>query len=101
MASLITSNERQRGNEKKNGIEFLSYISFLKGEREREEASFHLFFDPEASCSVFGSQKRNASLSMDCVITFQAFLVPASHPHEGFCVTFGSFLEAFSVRILP
>ena len=87
---------------KKNGIEFLFFISFLKGERERERGRHSIyFFGPEASCSVFGSQKRNASLSMDCVITFQAFLVPASHPHESFCVTFGSFLEAFSVRILP
>ena len=37
---------------------------------------------------------------MDCVITFQTFLITASHPHECFRVTFGSFLEAFSVRIL-
>lgn len=37
---------------------------------------------------------------MDWVITFQAFFIAPSHPHEGLCVTFGGFLEAFSVRIL-
>jgi len=38
----------------------------------------------------------------NCVVdnVFQAFFVPASHPHESFCVTLGCFLEAFSVRIL-
>ena len=37
---------------------------------------------------------------MDRVITFQAFFVTSGHPHESFCVTFGSFPQAFSVRIL-
>jgi len=55
---------------------------------------------PEASCSVLGSQRQNARLSMDWVITFQAFLITTSHPHEGLCVTLGCFEEAFSVRIL-
>jgi len=32
--------------------------------------------------------------------TFQTFFVPASHPHECFCVPFGSFTQAFTVRIL-
>ena len=61
---------------------------------------FSFVFDPEATCSVFGSQRQKASLSMDWVITFQTFLVTASHPHESLCVTFGSFLEALSVRVL-
>jgi len=34
------------------------------------------------------------------VITFQTLLIPASHPHESFRITFGGFLQAFSVRIL-
>ena len=34
------------------------------------------------------------------MITFQAFFVTASHPHESFRVTFGGFEEAFSVRVL-
>ena len=37
---------------------------------------------------------------MDWVITFQAFLITASHPHEGFCIAFGGFSQTFSVRIL-
>ena len=45
-------------------------------------ASFHLvFFGPEASCSVFGSQRQNARLSMDWRITFETLLVSAGHPH--------------------
>ena len=37
---------------------------------------------------------------MDWVITFQTLFVTASHPHESFCVTFWSFPQTFSVRIL-
>ena len=85
MASLITSNETQKS--KKNGIEFLIFVFFLKGEGSAIPFSF---FWPRSL--MFGSQKQNASLSMDWVITFQTFLIPASHPHESFGVTFGSFL---------
>ena len=85
MASLITSNETQKN--KKNEIKFLIFVSFLKG--EGSVIPFSCFW-PRRLMS--GSQKQNASLSMDWVITFQTFLIPASHPHEGFGVTFGGFL---------
>ena len=59
--------------------------------------SIELGFDPnasrpQASCLEFGRVKKRVRIyQLEGLSTFQSFFVTASHPHKGFCVTFGDF----------
>ena len=93
---MITSNNERRERDKKEREMGLSFWFCFCFSREKSGTPFS--FWPRRLMS--GSQRQNARLSMGWVITFQAFFVTASHPHESLCVTLGRFPQAFPVRIL-
>ena len=105
---LITSNETQKQTRKTKGNEIeLLVIVFISQEKREGGYSFEFSVfvflaspqPPKPHVREVKGKKQVYQWNWG-VITFQTLFISSGHPHECFGVTFGGFLEAFSVRVL-